>query len=41
MIVNRKYMHWLRTNGVNTKGAAAKVMKFDRFGNRRRTIDRC
>ena len=23
---------WLRTNGVNTKGAAAKVMSFDRLG---------
>ena len=23
--------HWLRTNGVNTNGAAAKVMNFDRL----------
>ena len=23
---------WLRTNGVNTNGAAAKVMNFDRLG---------
>ena len=26
---------WLRTNGVNTNGAAAKVMSFDRLGNKR------
>ena len=25
---------WLRTNGVNTNGAAAKVMNFDRSGKR-------
>ena len=25
---------WLRTNGVNTNGAAAKVMKFDRLGKK-------
>ena len=25
---------WLRTNGVNTHGAAAKVMNFDRLGKR-------
>ena len=25
---------WLRTNGVNTNGAAAKVMNFDRLGKR-------
>ena len=25
---------WLRTNGVNTNGAAAKVMNFDRFGKK-------
>ena len=24
------YKHWLRTNGDNTNGAAAKVMNFDR-----------
>ena len=27
---------WLRTNGVNTNGAAAKVMIFDRFGKKLR-----
>ena len=25
---------WLRTNGVNTNGVAAKVLKFDRLGNK-------
>ena len=25
---------WLRTNGVNTNGAAAKVMNFDRLGKK-------
>ena len=25
---------WLRTNGVNSKGAAAKVMNFDRLGKK-------
>ena len=25
---------WLRTNGVNTSGAAAKVMNFDRLGKK-------
>ena len=25
---------WLRTNGVNTTGAAAKVMSFDRLGKK-------
>ena len=25
---------WLRTNGVNTNGATAKVMKFDRLGKK-------
>ena len=25
---------WLRTNGVNTNGAAAKVVNFDRLGKR-------
>ena len=25
---------WLRTNGVDTDGAAAKVMKFDRLGGK-------
>ena len=29
------YMHiWLRTNGVNTSGAAAKVINFDRLGKK-------
>ena len=28
------YRDWLRTNGVNTNGAAAKVMKFDRLGKK-------
>ena len=39
--------HWLRTNGVNTNGAAvytngaaAKVMNFDRLGKRERKLDR-
>ena len=27
-------MGWLRTNGVSTNGAAAKVMNFDRFGKK-------
>ena len=27
-------MVWLRTNGVNTNGAAAKVMNFDRLGGK-------
>ena len=26
--------HWLRTNGVNTNGAAATVMNFDRLGKK-------
>ena len=26
--------HWLRTNGVNTNGAAAKAMNFDRLGKK-------
>ena len=28
------WLPWLRTNGVNTNGAAAKVMTFDRLGKR-------
>ena len=30
---------WLRTNGVNTNGVAAKVMNCDRLGKKVRTID--
>ena len=26
--------NWLRTNGVNTNGATAKVMNFDRLGKK-------
>ena len=29
---------WLRTNGVNTNGAAAKVMTFDRLGKKVRPV---
>ena len=28
------FVYWLRTNGVNTNGAAAKVVKFDGLGKR-------
>ena len=27
-------VRWLRTNGVNTNGAAAKLIKFGRIGNK-------
>ena len=30
------HRHWLWTNGVNTSGAAAKVMNFVRLGNKER-----
>ena len=29
-----QYTTWLRTNGVNTNGAAAEVMNFDRLGKK-------
>ena len=29
-----RWWPWLRTNGVNTHGAAAKVMNFDRLGKK-------
>ena len=33
--ISRRTQHlWLRTNGVNTNGAAAKDMRFDRLGKR-------
>ena len=32
--MNAKSMPWLRRNGVNTNGAAAKVMNFDRLGKK-------
>ena len=28
------FIIWLRTNGVNTKGAAAKIINFGRFGKK-------
>ena len=34
-------MPWLRTNGVNTIGVAAKVILFDRLGKKVNKIDRC
>ena len=32
MVIER--LVWLRTDGVNTKGAAAKAMNFDRLGKK-------
>ena len=34
------WMPWLRTNGVNTNGAAAKVMNFDKLWKKVCEIDR-
>ena len=33
-VLRRSRDAWLRTNGVNTNGAAAKVMNFDRLGEK-------